>query len=596
MNNLVLRDYQLESVDHIMATETGSDLIRMPTGSGKTIVLIEVVRQYYDEGRHSLIIVHREHLIRQVIERFAEFYPSIPLGVVRGSERDWDAPVVVASVATAVNDTDTMPTDFDLIFTDEAHRCIAPTYFAVYRRLGLINEQLFEELLDRAYESDKQHREAREILESGKVDASNTDDEDEREAIFETARLESQSILLERSMGARQSTAIKNIDNRIKDIEAVRRPRRHIGLTATPQRSDDLGLGTIFSGVPYSCGVRDLIDADHLTDLVILPVNYRISKTELRSMLRDGKADDQTVALWNEYASNRKSTMAFCVNISHAEHLAECFNQAGVSATTIHSRLSKDARICREADFKSGRARVMTNVNVFIEGFDVPHLDCLIMARDTDSATLIPQALGRGMRKFDGKDDCLVIDLANTIDAETLSKKTDIFREIRYAATALDDAPRGVANLMPGKSHEYVIDALKRLKDIVSDDDEGLAWIPFKKIDGVALNLARNDSIYIGQSESGFYAVHVKNDERHARICWQRESMGECKDYALRYLLDNNLDSALIQRNQSWRLENATEAQVELLNKFGVELGADCSRGSASDMISSILLNREEHQ
>ena len=64
------------------------------------------------------------------------------------------------------------------------------------------------------------------------------------------------------------------------------------------------------------------------------------------------------------------------------------------------------------ADFKARRFKYLVNIAVYTTGFDVPHVDTIAILRATESASLLQQIIGRGMRLHDEKFDCLVLDYA----------------------------------------------------------------------------------------------------------------------------------------------------------------------------------------
>ncbi len=551
---LKLRPHQIPAVDIIRATDTGRDLIRMATGSGKTIIIIRVAHEYVQRDQRVLILVNKDHLVRQVVQRFHEFYPKYDakIGIVQGKLREWHKQIVVATIQSAHRDIGHIPTDFKLVCTDEAHRGISPTFFELYKRLGLINEQTFEEICEQARRG---------------------------------------------GMKKTQQQKIFALEAAIANIESDRTPRKHLGFTATPYRTDDLGLGLIFSGIAYDCSAKELIDENQLCDLTILPIHFRVEKTDLRAMLRDGKADEKAVRLWKEHASDRKHTIGFCMNISHAEHLAATFRSNGIQAEALHSKLPAETRAEREQAFRDGTLPVLTNVNVFVEGFDVPELDCIIFARDTDSATFIPQALGRGMRKSDHKTDCFVIALGADISADELSKEADIFRKIQMAKGA--GSGGGFKGFLDGQVHPMTISAIQRLLSMISNSKDHYAWIPYLRKEGVALAIDQNRWYCIGRQTNQKYAAsydmpkYRNRPEKRYLICRDKDTIDECKDACMRHMIDNNIKVNFGRRDQAviWRTQMISEKQEALLRKFGVIVSQDCTRGEASDMISTIMRN-----
>lgn len=118
-----LRDYQVECIDKINALSSGSGLVCMATGLGKTVVFSHIKRR----GR-VLILSHREELVYQPIK-----YYDCPCGVEKGEITSNGEEVVSASVQSIVRRLNKFsPDDFDLIITDEAHHAAAPTYKQIY--------------------------------------------------------------------------------------------------------------------------------------------------------------------------------------------------------------------------------------------------------------------------------------------------------------------------------------------------------------------------------------------------------------------------------------------------------------------------------
>ncbi len=123
---ITLRDYQRECVDTVDALESGSHLVQMATGLGKTVTFSRIARK----GR-MLVLSHRDELVYQPVKYF-----DVPVGIEKGPARAGDEEVVSASVQTLSRRLDSIrPGEFDIVVTDEAHHAIAPTYRAIYDRL-----------------------------------------------------------------------------------------------------------------------------------------------------------------------------------------------------------------------------------------------------------------------------------------------------------------------------------------------------------------------------------------------------------------------------------------------------------------------------
>src|SRR4051812_16291355 len=97
---LSLRPYQTEAIEAVLTAEQRGihrPLVALPTGTGKTVVFSYLISQR--PGR-SLILVHRDELIRQAYAKLKEINPSLSIGIVKARENDGDASCVIASVQT----------------------------------------------------------------------------------------------------------------------------------------------------------------------------------------------------------------------------------------------------------------------------------------------------------------------------------------------------------------------------------------------------------------------------------------------------------------------------------------------------------------
>ena len=203
---------------------------------------------------------------------------------------------------------------------------------------------------------------------------------------------------------------------------------RIIGFTATPYRMDmgHLCEGNTFDSVFYDISSGSdfirLIDENYLSELKgILPKDKLdlslVKKTKndfiessLDEHINRSEITKKIVAETSQFINDRNKGLAFCVSKSHAEDMSLRFDQVGISSTFIHSDLNGEERSQRLKDFKEGKISLLTNVGVLTTGFDAPDIDYIVMARPTRSPSLHVQMLGRGMRPYANKENCLVLD------------------------------------------------------------------------------------------------------------------------------------------------------------------------------------------
>ena len=199
----------------------------------------------------------------------------------------------------------------------------------------------------------------------------------------------------------------------------------HIGITATPNRTDGNLLGEIYERVAYEVSLLDLIP-EYLCDLKMIERNSGISiggvkmsagdfnVKQLGEVLNTEYGNNFIVDFYNTHAINKKRTIAFCADIAHSEGLCAKFLERGVSAAVLSSHTQLDERRMVLERFKRGEIKVITNCGILTEGFDCPELECIILARPTKSELLLMQQIGRVTRKAEGKESGLVLNIACT--------------------------------------------------------------------------------------------------------------------------------------------------------------------------------------
>lgn len=199
-----------------------------------------------------------------------------------------------------------------------------------------------------------------------------------------------------------------------------------VGLTATPARRTGRGLGSYYTRIIQVRSVQQLIDDDFLA-----PCEYwagahvdvskiKIDKTtndykerELARASMEGKLIGDVVDNWLRVARERH-TIVFGVDIAHAQALAERFQGVGIDAAVLHSKMTHGTRSEVSKQFKDGKIQVLVNVGIATYGYDVPSINCTVLARPTKSIVLHHQMIGRGMRPKGG-DYNLVLDHADNV-------------------------------------------------------------------------------------------------------------------------------------------------------------------------------------
>ena len=192
-----------------------------------------------------------------------------------------------------------------------------------------------------------------------------------------------------------------------------------VGLTATPVRLGGIGLGKINDDLIIGPSVAELIESRRLA-----PFRYYsyVSADTSRLQVRHGEfvADEVNMMMSQKYifgdtVENYKKyelekTIVYCSSVKNSKATAETFRSAGIPAVHIDGKTPKKQRDEIMDDFRAGRVKVLCNVDLVSEGFDVPDCDSCILLRPTMSLTLHIQQSMRCMRYMPGKT-AVIIDM-----------------------------------------------------------------------------------------------------------------------------------------------------------------------------------------
>jgi superfamily II DNA or RNA helicase len=211
-----------------------------------------------------------------------------------------------------------------------------------------------------------------------------------------------------------------------------------VGVTATPERGDRHSLREVFERIVYQKTLLEMMQAGYLVDLRALQVwlhaDFDALRTphgdfveaELESLLLAANAPAQVLAAFQTHAVERKALL-FTPTVALAYAMADTFRTAGIPAEALDGTTPLATRRAILLRLHTGATRVVANCAVLTEGFDEPSVDCIIVARPTQSAVLYQQMLGRGTRTYPGKTDCLVLDVVGVSTRHTLHTTATLF-------------------------------------------------------------------------------------------------------------------------------------------------------------------------
>lgn len=538
MSGLRLRGYQqdwINGVNAAMAAGINRPAVVAATGLGKAVALAQLTKdRAASHPRERIVIwVHRDELATQARDKVHQLAPHLRPGIVKADQRDHDRQVIVASMQTAYR-----PKRRDQIrnvgyqIVDECHHSAADTW--------------------------------RETLEYfGAFDGVPT-----------------------------------------------------VGFTATMSREDRRGLGEIWQHIVprpddpskvwdtewgirnrYLCDVRGIRVQVPQLDLSSVHVRAGdLQQEETAAAMLDANTGEAIVKaiqtiLEPEYGKRRG--VVFAPNVATALDFAEAMNAAGIVTETILGSTPPDERRRIFARFRTGETAWLTNAMVLTEGWDAPWCDALVIARPTKSAGLYQQMIGRGLRLFAGKQECVVLDVCGATDVHGLASLTDL---------SLD------GNVTP-KDGQSLLEALDEF-DFNDPELTGPTWEPvpppIHKVVGTEIDMFGNSHSVWLQTKAGTWFVPAAD---RLYFLWPRDdgkfTLGTTPKVrpepavALQDDLDLEIGMALAERHAldyapehagkdaPWRLKGpATRGQRRDCEQWGVPVRRTMSSAQAYDAIN----------
>ena len=235
-----------------------------------------------------------------------------------------------------------------------------------------------------------------------------------------------------------------------------------LGVTATPERADGQGLGRhadgYFDDMIVGPTMRELIERGYLTKYRIYAPpstlnldNVRVSKATGDFNPNDvNKAVDNSTVTGDVVMHYKKLAMGklcvvFATNIETSHKIADDFNANGVPAAALSSKNTDQERIDTIRRFRKRELLVLVNVDLFGEGFDLPAIECVSMARPTNSYGLYVQTFGRALRLMEGKKEALIIDHVGNVHRHNgppdLPREWSLDRRQKRVSSASDEVP-----------------------------------------------------------------------------------------------------------------------------------------------------------
>lgn len=197
------------------------------------------------------------------------------------------------------------------------------------------------------------------------------------------------------------------------------KPKFWLGMTATPERMDDQDVYKIFDyNLAYEIRLRDALEDKMLAPFHYVGVqDYETNgqsideTTNLRYLVSDERVNYVLKELdYYGYCGEKPRGLVFCSRQEEAHELAQAFTNRNHPAIALTNKDNEKKRSEVVKQLEQGKIEYIVTVDLFNEGVDIPSLNQIVMLRNTQSSIVFIQQLGRGLRKYPGKDYVTVID------------------------------------------------------------------------------------------------------------------------------------------------------------------------------------------
>ena len=372
---MTLRPYQQECVDtcinHIL-NSNAPIVAELATGAGKSLIVSAIAEKIHEKskGKHILCLAPSAELVKQNREKYLTTGKPASVYSASAGGKCLKHPVVFGTPQTIVNALDKFGNNFALIIIDEAH--------------GLT----------------------------------------------------------------------KSVKKIIEDFKNKYPKLRVLGLTASPYRMgtgyiyqndinnksipEDEAKDPFFTRLVFQLRANYLIEQGYLTppkiggiggesyDTLHMKPNKMgkfNSKEVDQAFLGKGRKTAYIVQDVVEKSRDRKSVMLFGATVEHAYEIMESLpTESSEIVTGATSKKERESIIKR---FTANKIKYLVSVATLTTGFDAPVVDVIALLRATESAGLLQQIIGRGLRLYENKKDVLILDYAENIERHKL--ENDIF-------------------------------------------------------------------------------------------------------------------------------------------------------------------------
>ena len=198
-----------------------------------------------------------------------------------------------------------------------------------------------------------------------------------------------------------------------------------VGVTATPERIDGSGLEDVNDKLIIGVSAKWLIENNFLAPYVYYAPTVDMPKFHIRNgdfvqsevasffERNQQKIYGDVIKHYRRLADN-KQAICYLPTVEFSRQTAQRFSEQGIPSAHLDGGTPKAERDRIIEDFRQGRIKILCNVDIVSEGFDVPDCECVILLRPTKSLILYTQQSMRCMRYKPDKR-AIIIDHVNNI-------------------------------------------------------------------------------------------------------------------------------------------------------------------------------------
>ena len=412
-NDIQLFDYQEDMVKRVQEAFRHHDsvMVQMPTGTGKTMVLANIVFSFLEKCNNPIwIVAHRRELVSQIKNTlnkslfiFSKTHPSSL--TLKGGSTAFPKPLSPQGTGDVT-----------------ALRCSEP----LRSKVGGASKPSPDCLSASA--SKEASKVSPECLSAG--------------ALIKVISIQ----WLSRHYGEMEEKpglivideAHHALAETYAEVMNAYPKAKKLGLTATPFRLNGKGFTDLFDTLLCSWSMERFIaegrlslydyysiKPDSAAQLLIDSLQKRgadgdYQQKELNEVMDVKPSLERLCLTIKEYVPGKKG-IVYAISIQHAEHIAEFYRENGIKAVAISSKTPSSLRkelierfkassLLSSLNSTSDEIEVLVSVDLFSEGFDCPDVEFIQLARPTLSLAKYMQMVGRGLRVAAGKDYCVILD------------------------------------------------------------------------------------------------------------------------------------------------------------------------------------------